>query len=193
MSEPTVSARLFKLGVGLFLVAAGLAGAVLLFIPWRRAMETRAWTETPCVITESYRDEQRVSELAQPVHRVFIRYRYSFGGKEYTGHRWRRVSFTSSDDKDVARKTPHSDEAQKLAVKFPPGLATTCWVNPKAPSEAVLEHHTKAALYTVWWPLLFALGGGGMVYSALRKGAPAAGAQTTDGITHSARTAPPRD
>lgn len=169
MSAPTVSAVIFKLCTGLFLMIAGLAGAALLFIPWRKAMETRAWTAMPCVIIESRIDEQRVSDFAEPVQRVFLKYRYTFAGNEYTGTRWRLGSFFSSEDKGVAKKTPHVAEAEKLAAKYPAGMATVCQVNPAAPDEAVLEHHTKAAIYTLWWPLLFAAGGGGMVWSVLRR------------------------
>jgi hypothetical protein len=169
MSAPTVSAVAFKLGTGLFLMLAGLAGAALLFIPWRKAMETRAWAETPCVIIESRIDQQQVSDFAGPVHRVFLKYRYTRGGEEFTGTRWRLGSFFSSEDKDVAKKTPHFAEAEKLVARFPAGASTVCWVNPASPSEAVLEHHTKAAIYTIWWPLLFAAGGGGMVWSVLRR------------------------
>jgi hypothetical protein len=42
-------------------------------------------------------------------------------------------------------------------------------VNPGNPSEAVLEHATKAAFYTLWFPLLFAAGGTGMLFAAVRR------------------------
>lgn len=167
-SAPTLSARLFKLGTGLFLMAAGLGGTALLFIPYRKALLTRSWTETPCQVVKSYRDEQRMSDFAEPVQRVFIHYHYTFHGSAYTGTRLRLGAFFSQEDQEVAKKTPHPKEAQKLLEKYPEGLATVCWVNPAAPAEAVLEHHTKAAIYTLWWPLLFAAGGAGMAWSALR-------------------------
>ncbi len=169
MSAPSRAARLFKIGVGLFLMVSGLAVTALLFLPHRKAMETRAWTGTPCEIVESYRKEERVSDFSQPMQRVFIKYRYTFDGTEHTGYRWRRVTFFESQDHDVARKTPHIAEADKLIAKYPAGAKLTCWVNPAAPDEAVLEHYTKAAIYTLWWPMLFAVGGGGMVWSVLRR------------------------
>ena len=169
MSTPTVSARIFKLCIGLFLMASGLAVTGLLFIPYHKAMETRAWTETPCVITESRMDEYRISDFAEPVARVFLKYAYSFDGKDYTGTRYQRVTFASSEDSGVTKRTPHFDQAEKLVEKFPVGLKTVCWVNPREPGEAVLEHHTKAAIYTLWWPMLFAVGGGGIVWSSLRR------------------------
>lgn len=169
MNPPSRAARLFKIGIGLFLMISGLAVTAMLFIPYRKAMETRAWTETPCEILESYRKEAKESEFSQPVQRVFIKYRYTVSGKEHTGTRWRRVAFSGNLDKDVAKKTPHIADADQLVAKYPAGLATTCWVNPAAPDEAVLEHYTKAAIYTLWWPMLFAVGGGGIVWSALRR------------------------
>ena len=169
MSTPSRAARLFKIGVGLLLMFSGLTVTALLFIPWQKAMETRAWTETPCEILESYRQEQRQSEFSQPVQRVFIKYRYAFDGTEHTGRRCRHVAFLEPEDQDVAKKTPHIVEADKLVAKYPAGARTICWVNPAAPGDAVLEHYTKAAIYTLWWPMLFAVGGGGIVWSALRR------------------------
>jgi hypothetical protein len=169
MSRPTASARILKLCIGLFLMAAGLAGTALLFIPYRRAMETRAWTETPCEITESRMDEHRISDFAEPVARVFLKYIYSYNGENHTGTRWRRGTYAFNEGEDLALRTPHREDAAKLVKKFPAGLKTSCWVNPATPSEAVLEHHTKAAIYTLWWPMLFAVGGAGIVWSSLRR------------------------
>ena len=166
MSAPTLSARMIKLGTGLFLMAIGLAVTLLLFIPYRRAMETRSWTETPCIVLDSRIEEAWDGER---VARVFLSYSYQFTGHDYTGTRLRRVSFYSPEDQTVAKKTPHFDEAEKLLEKYPAGTATTCWVNPSAPAEAVLEHHSKAAIYTLWWPMLFAVGGAGIAWSAVRR------------------------
>jgi hypothetical protein len=166
---PSGSARLLKIGLGASLMAAGLAVTVLLFIPWRRAKETHAWTKTPCVIVESYAREVQSGDLTHTTHRVFLRYRYSLGGKEYTGTKWRRITYAGEEDESLSRKTPHASEAEKLVEKYPAGTATVCWVNPGAPEEAVLEHQTTAAIYTLWWPMLFAVGGAGIVWSALRR------------------------
>jgi len=165
----TASARLFKIGLGATLMISGLAVTALLFIPWRRAKETHAWTETPCVVTESFSREVQSGDLAHTTHRVFLRYRYSFGGKEYTGTKWRRITYAGEGDDALSRKTPHASEAEKLVEKYPAGTAAVCWVNPSAPEEAVLEHQTTAAIYTLWWPMLFAVGGAGIVWSAVRR------------------------
>lgn len=169
MNAPSRAARYFKIGVGLVLMLLGLAVTAMLFIPYRKAMATRAWTETPCIILESRREEKVESEFSQPVQRVFIKYRYTFDGTEHTGTRWRRVAFSRNLDKEVAKKTPHIAEADKLVAKYPAGAKSVCWVNPASPDEAVLEHYTKAAIYTLWWPMLFAVGGGGIVWSVLRR------------------------
>ncbi len=164
----TTSARLFKLGIGLFLVVSGLAVTALLFIPWRRARETHQWTETPCVIEESYSREVQSGDLANTTHRVFIRYRYDFGGTGYAGTKWRRIVYAGEEDENLSRKTPHASEAKALVEKYPAGRTTTCWVNPSSPTEAVLEHQSTASIYTLWWPMLFAVGGAGIAWSAFR-------------------------
>ncbi len=174
MSKPAVSARIIKLVMGLILMLSGLVTTALLFVPYRHALETRSWTETPCVITGSRMEEYRISDFAEPVARVFIKYGYTFDGKEYTGTRVKRVTFSANDDKDVSLRTSKFEDAAKVVAKYPPDTRTVCFVNPVVPSEAVLEHQTKAAIYTLWWPMLFAVGGGGIVWSAFRKVRPRA-------------------
>jgi hypothetical protein len=59
--------------------------------------------------------------------------------------------------------------AESLVAKYPVGMQMRCQVNPADPAEAVLEHHTKAPIYTLWWPMLFAAGGAGILWSAFRR------------------------
>ena len=131
-------------------------------------METRSWTVTNCVITDSRMDQEIEEGNPSPPWRVYLDYRYTFDGQEYPGNKWRRVTFYETADKDVARKTPHRAEALKLVDKYPPELRTVCYVDPASPSDAVLEHQAKAAIYTLWWPMLFAVGGAGIAWSAIR-------------------------
>lgn len=172
MTSPTLPARLFKIGVGLTLVITGLAVTALLFIPYQRGKETRAWTETPCVITESTEKEAYSGDLADLTYRVYVSYRYTIAGQEYTGTRVQRRTFAGEDDDHLALKTPHASKAHDLVKKYPAKLATQCWVNPADPSDAVLEHQSTAAIYTLWWPMLFAVGGAGILWSALRRNNP---------------------
>ena len=169
VAASSLSARLFKIGIGVTLMLAGLAVTALLFIPWHRSKETHTWTETPCVITESYAREAQSGDFSQTSHRVYLRYRYEVDGREFTGARWRRIAFAGEEDEGVSRKTPHAAQAKELLEKYPEGRATTCLVNPAAPGDAVLEHQTTASIYTLWWPMLFAVGGAGMVWSVLRR------------------------
>jgi len=170
MPPPTASARLFKLFIGGTLLLSGLGVTALLFIPWQRARETQAWTEIPCVITLSEEKQSHTGDLAHTTHKVFLRYRYTVGDTAYESTRWRRVTYAGEDDAGLSRKTPHAREATALLEKYPAGSKTTCWVNPAAPGEAVLEHQSPAAIYTLWWPMLFAVGGAGMIWSVLRRG-----------------------
>jgi len=43
-----------------------------------------------------------------------------------------------------------------------------CFVNPTAPDEAVLKRGSRGALFSIWFPLLFVVGGLGVAINALR-------------------------
>lgn len=143
----------------MILILAGATFTWVLFTAWQRAEETRTWTATPCRIISSKVTSERRSPNAEVEHRTEIRYSYSFDGHSLTGGRIKRV--------DAA--TVHKDNASKRLEEFPVGKETVCYVNPAHPEHAVLKHDTRAALYSMWFPLLFVVGGMGIVWGALRR------------------------
>lgn len=154
-----LAGRLWLTAMGLFLAAAGTVFTGVLWRAYERAAETRAWTEVPCTVVSSRIDSKRPSPNSNITHRVEIRYRYEFDGKPFTGSRIKKVDIP----------TTHEERARSRQERFPTGLETTCFVNPEAPDEVVLQHTTKAALYSIWFPLLFVVGGLGMAWTAWRK------------------------
>ena len=159
MPGPPSSARLLKAALGFGLIIPGAAFTIFLWVSYVRARETRRWTPTPCLILSSRVLSEHPSLHSPLAHRPSVRYRYAFDGITRTGDHIRRVDGPSSE----------KEKAELLCAKYPPGRETECFVNPEQPDFAVLEHTTKAGLYTIWFPLLFVAGGSGMVWSAWRR------------------------
>lgn len=143
--------------MGLFLAAAGVLFSAVLWRSYQRAMETRAWVETPCRIVSSIVLSDHPTPHSPLAYRLGLQYAYEFKGTPHLGTKVRRVE----------GQTPHKDKIEALAVEYPSGRETLCFVNPAEPAEAILQHATKAALYSIWFPLLFVLGGGMMAWRAL--------------------------
>lgn len=158
-SPSTLPGRLWLAAIGLFLAMAGAVFTWVLWTAWQRAEETRGWMATPCRVVSSRIVSERPSPNSNIEHRAEVKYRYSFNGKSMTGSRIRRV--------DAA--TGHEEVARKRVEAFPVGRETTCFVNPAQPEEVVLQHGSRAALYSIWFPLLFVVGGLGMAWGALRR------------------------
>ncbi len=160
MSEnvSSASARLLKTALGLVLVIPGLIFVAVLWNSYLRAEETRHWTPTPCLITFSELLTEHATPNSPISYRAGIRYRYMFGGTRHESPRIGRVDGPTTD----------RGKAVALNEKYPPGRETTCFVNPAQPDFAVLEHATRAALYSIWFPCLFVVGGAGMILSAWR-------------------------
>jgi hypothetical protein len=161
MSGSTTSARLLQTLLGLALIIPGAAFIVLLWISYLRAQETRHWTSTPCLILSSRVLTEKPSPASPPAHRASIRYRYTVKGASYVGDHIHREGADG----------PTSDraKAESVCAKYPPMREATCYVDPAKPESAVLEHVTKAGLYTMWFPLIFVAGGTGMIFAAWRR------------------------
>jgi hypothetical protein len=159
MSVPSTSgARLLKALMGLVIILAGSLFVGLLWLSYQRAQETRQWPAVDGLVLLSEVVSEKPTVHSEVAHRAAVRYSYEFKGVRHTGTRVKRVEGASSD----------RSKAQKVVDAYPPGKRVTCFVNPEQPDFAILEHATKAGLYSIWFPLLFVVGGAGMVWSAFR-------------------------
>jgi hypothetical protein len=88
-----------------------------------------------------------------------IVYAYEHGGQSYTSERYNFMGGSSSG------------RAGKQAVvdRYPPGAEASCWVNPRAPSEVVLNREFTADLWFGLIPVVFALIGIGGLVGTMRQ------------------------
>jgi hypothetical protein len=151
--------RYWLAALGILLACAGALFTLGLWHAWQKAEETRRWTPQPCRIISSKVISERPTPNSNTKHRVEIRYSYTFAGQALIGDHIKRV--------DSA--TAHEDNAKEKLETYPVGFETTCFVNPAHPQEAVLKHSTRAPLYSIWFPLLFVVGGLKMAWDAIFK------------------------
>jgi len=144
--------------MGLFLAFAGIVFTWVLWTAWQRAEETRRWVPLPSRIVSSRLTQELPTPNSNPAYRAEVRYSYIFDGKSQLGSNIKRVNSPSQ----------HEDVARKKLESYPVGAEQTCFVNPLKPEQAVLKHDTRAALYSIWFPGLFVIGGLGMAWNALR-------------------------
>ncbi|MDF1823170.1 MAG: DUF3592 domain-containing protein [Verrucomicrobiales bacterium] len=152
-----LAGRLWKIAMGLVLVTVGSLFVYYLWGSYERAAKMDLWVETPCLITSMSVDDSELNQRGMPKYIMEVRYAYEFGGKEFTGDRIKRLPIEASDPRKLKK---HIERYQK-------NTQLVCFVDPAEPSSAVLKKDTKAALYSIWFPGLFILGGGGMILSAL--------------------------
>ncbi len=142
------------------LIAAGSFFAWRLWLSYQMTSVSRSWPEVTCQIEASRIVSARPTPTSPLAHRVEIRYRYEFGGSTHVSTRIRHVESAPS---------AHLDKVQAVQQQFPAGTQRVCRVNPENPAEAVLLPGTRAALYSIWFPLLFVAGGIGMLMGIFRR------------------------
>jgi hypothetical protein len=161
----TRGATLLKVIMGLTLIVMGSVATLYLWGSWKRAEETRTWKPVEAIVIASQVLTDRPSPHSPLKFTADVHYRYTVDGKTHTSTRIKRVDGPSS----------HKNKTEEVVARYPLGKPVTCYVNPAQPDFAILEHDSRAALYSIWFPLLFVAGGAGMVVSALRgKPAPVA-------------------
>jgi len=159
-NPPSLGNRLITIGLGLVLASAGAFFCVYLWKDYQATLETDHWVETPCEILAATVDENGLTRHGTAKFQLEVRYRYEWDGQSMVGNK-------------VKPHRPIASSHQKMVAghleKYPVGLQTTCFVNPDAPEEVVLKLDTKAALYSIWFPALFVVGGLGIAVSGLRR------------------------
>jgi len=148
--------RLWIMAMGLVVAAAGWIFVQYLWGSYERAKAMEAWEEVPCVVASSQLADGGLNQRGLPKYLVSVRYRYEIDGQTYESERLRRLPVEASDlRKAEARLRP-----------FPEGLETVCFVDPDDPAMAVLERDSRGALYSIWFPWIFVVGGLVMAVSA---------------------------
>lgn len=138
-------------------MGAGWILAQYLWNSYQRASQMDSWVEVPCHITSSEIDDSQLNQKGFPKYSLEVEYEYEYEGTDYKGNRIKRLPTESSDIRKV----------QKKQKAWPEESDSVCWVNPDEPKSAVLKKDTKAALYSIWFPCLFIIGGAGMVFTAI--------------------------
>ena len=143
---------------GLITVGIGGLFTALMWDSYQRASAMHAWPQTEALILSSEIEERKHDEYSAKEYRVKLLYGYEWKGEAKTG------------ELIVARGNPWAKErarAERQLENFPEGLKTMAFVNPAQPDFAVLKPDTKAAGYSIWFPLLFVVGGMGIVVRAI--------------------------
>jgi hypothetical protein len=133
---------------------------VYLWRDFQSAKETDRWIEIPCEIVVSAIDDSGRTQHDGVKYQLEIRYRYRFGETDYLGEKMNRYRPVASGDPDKTGSVQRS---------YPVGSKTVCFVNPDDPADAILKRDSKAALYSIWFPMLFVVGGIGIAVSGFRR------------------------
>jgi Protein of unknown function (DUF3592) len=153
------SSRLFPIFLGLLVATMGFAFAYWMWTGYRKVAATYEWPVVPCTIMHSAIVEDTRVPNAVPDYRIDVLYQYEFAGETRTSERVRtRV-----------RRVKETEKLEGFFNTIPVGTRTVCYVNPADPDFAILQRDTKAALYTIWFPGLFIVGGLGMTIAAIRR------------------------
>jgi hypothetical protein len=156
--SPMKASTVFLVIFGLITVGIGGLFTALMWDSYQRASAMHAWPQTEALILSSEIEERKHDEYSAKEYRVKLLYGYEWKGEAKTG------------ELIVARGNPWAKErarAERQLENFPEGLKTMAFVNPAQPDFAVLKPDTKAAGYSIWFPLLFVVGGLGIVVRAI--------------------------
>lgn len=153
------SGRWFLAAVGLFIALIGGLFVWLLASSYLRAKEMRQWPEIPCTILVSSVEERQEISYSAPEfrHQILFGYEYDSNRRTSSLKTLRGSKWSSQRAKALAR-----------TEEWPVGSRKTCWVCPWDPDTAVLKPDSLAPGYTLWFPMLFVVGGLVIFWRALR-------------------------
>lgn len=139
-------------------IIAGLA-VVCFFtaLPVFHWVDAAGWEATPCTIQSSAVESHRSDDGT--TYSIEITYSYELRGTAYTADRY--DFFNASSSGRSGKET--------VVRQYPPGAQATCYVNPSAPAEAVLNRDFQATYLVGLFGLLFVAAGCAVAWSGLRK------------------------
>lgn len=154
------SSTIFLVLLGLSVSAIGGLFTVLMWNSYARAVDQRSWPQEEALILSSEVEEWKHDEFSPQEYRFTVLYGYESDGVAKTG------------DRVTARGNPSYNKRKKpqeMLEKWPVGTKASVYVNPADPDFTILQPDSKAAGYSIWFPLLFVVGGLGISVRALLK------------------------
>lgn len=144
------SATIFLIILGLCISAIGGVFTFLMWKSYERAVDQRTWPQVEAVILASEMEQWRHDEFSPQEYRFNVLYGYEWEGEAKTSERF------------GVRGNPSYNKSPKIEKKleeFPAGAKVMAYVNPEDPDYAILQPDSKAAGYSIWFPMLFFFGG----------------------------------
>jgi hypothetical protein len=139
---------------GSVIAAAGLTCCIHFWLPLSRGLHSHQWRATACVIRSGQVRAQH--QLWHTLYWPDVIYHYEVDG----------VSNRSNTINASDMGSPWYYGARGAVRRYPPGAATTCYVNPSDPTEAVLDRTLSGTQWFGAWPLVITvLGAYGVVAS----------------------------
>ncbi|TAE73758.1 MAG: DUF3592 domain-containing protein [Verrucomicrobia bacterium] len=160
MPQRSTGSRVYLSLIGLALALVGGLFAGLMWRSFQRARVVDAWPQVPCVILSSDVEERQIDPNGPLERRFAVLFGYEWEGVARDSRllRLRGSMWTGKED-----------AIRLLCDRYPEGARRECRVNPADPAVAVLEPESKAPGYSLWFPLLFVVGGLGVMVGAWRR------------------------
>lgn len=150
---------IFLVILGLVIALAGGVFAMLMWKSYERAVDQRGWPQVEGVVLSSEVEEWRHDDYSPKEYRLKILYGYEWKGEQKTSE---RIGVRGNPSYNKQEKL------EKMVGEYPAGSKVRVYVNPAESDYAILKPDSKAAGYSLWFPLLFVVGGLGIVVGAVR-------------------------
>ena len=152
------ASTVFLISLGLVIASVGGLFTFLMWKSYERAVEQRGWPQVDAMVLSSEVEEWQHDEFSPKEYRVKILYGYEWEGERKTGERY---GFRGNPNYNKRNKV------EGIVGNFPAGETTKVFVNPEDPDFTILKPDSKAAGYSIWFPMLFVVGGLGISVRAL--------------------------
>ncbi|MFK7851959.1 MAG: DUF3592 domain-containing protein [Akkermansiaceae bacterium] len=152
------ASTVFLVFLGLLIAGVGGIFTFLMGQSYQRAVEQRAWPQVDALVLSSELEEWQHDDFSPMEYRMKILYGYEWEGERKTGERF---GFRGNP------KYNKRNKVMNLVESFPVGKTVKIFVNPEDPSFTILKPDSKAPGYSIWFPLLFVVGGLGISARAL--------------------------
>ena len=149
---------IYLIFLGLCVAATGALFTALMWNSFERAIDQRHWPKVEAVILSSEVAELQHDEFSPKEYQLKILYGYEWKGRAMTSEH-----LTVRPNKVSKQRAAITQEMEN----FPQGKRTSALVNPADPFIAILKPDSKAAGYSLWFPILFVIGGLGIVVKAI--------------------------